>query len=293
MTKGTVASDQPIPVDVEEGKAYFWCACGLSKNQPFCDGSHKGSEFNPVKWEAEASGTKWFCACKQTSGQPFCDGSHKALSAPKPRAEKPAVEQRENGPLVIKNVENLTGPDGAALETKPVMALCRCGESGNKPFCDGSHSDAGFTSLNETEKPSGKVYSYEGKDVTVFYNKLLCSHAAECGRLNSAVFDPAQKPWIQPDRGSLESVREVISACPSGALSMKVTGGDPTHEVGDNSEVHVEKNGPYWVRNISIEGTNWAEASAENKYVLCRCGLSKNKPYCDGTHRDERWSDGS
>lgn len=79
MTKGAVAAKAPIKVDVEAGKSYFWCACGQSKNQPFCDGSHKGSEFSPVKWTAETDGPKWFCACKQTNGQPFCDGSHKAL----------------------------------------------------------------------------------------------------------------------------------------------------------------------------------------------------------------------
>lgn len=79
MTKGAVAGRQPMPIDVEAGKNYFWCSCGQSKNQPFCDGSHKGSEFNPVKWTAEETGTKWFCSCKQTSGAPFCDGSHKAL----------------------------------------------------------------------------------------------------------------------------------------------------------------------------------------------------------------------
>ncbi len=77
--KGRVAARQPISLDVEAGKAYFWCACGKSKTQPLCDGSHKGTEFAPVKWQAEASETKYFCACKQTAGQPFCDGSHKAL----------------------------------------------------------------------------------------------------------------------------------------------------------------------------------------------------------------------
>ncbi len=76
MSKGKIAAKAPIPVDVEAGKTYFWCACGLSKNQPFCDGSHTGTAFTPVKWTVEAAGTKYFCACKQTDNAPFCDGSH-------------------------------------------------------------------------------------------------------------------------------------------------------------------------------------------------------------------------
>lgn len=79
MTKGEVAAKAPMPVEVEAGKDYFWCACGKSKTQPFCDGSHKGTDFRPVRYTAEKDETKWFCACKQTNGQPFCDGSHKAL----------------------------------------------------------------------------------------------------------------------------------------------------------------------------------------------------------------------
>ena len=80
MNKGHIAGREPIAVKVEAGKEYWWCACGLSKSQPFCDGSHKvEGKFNPVAWTATKSGEKWFCACKQTSGQPFCDGTHKTL----------------------------------------------------------------------------------------------------------------------------------------------------------------------------------------------------------------------
>jgi CDGSH iron-sulfur domain-containing protein 3 len=79
MLKGHIAAKQPIPISVEAGKTYWWCACGQSKNQPFCDSSHKGSEFSPVQWTAEKSGTKFFCACKQTNTRPFCDGTHKTL----------------------------------------------------------------------------------------------------------------------------------------------------------------------------------------------------------------------
>ena len=69
----------PYPVEVEQGKTYYWCACGRSKNQPFCDGSHKGSEFNPVAYTAEKSAKVYFCGCKKSANKPLCDGTHKSL----------------------------------------------------------------------------------------------------------------------------------------------------------------------------------------------------------------------
>lgn len=77
-----VAATVPFPVEVEAGKAYFWCACGLSANQPFCDGSHKGTGLSPLRHVPEAAGKAWFCGCKQSSRAPMCDGSHKRLVVP-------------------------------------------------------------------------------------------------------------------------------------------------------------------------------------------------------------------
>ena len=79
MSAPTVASRTPIPVDVEAGKTYWWCSCGKSAKQPFCDGSHKGTEFVPQKYEAATTGKAWFCGCKQTGNAPLCDGAHKKL----------------------------------------------------------------------------------------------------------------------------------------------------------------------------------------------------------------------
>jgi CDGSH-type Zn-finger protein len=77
--KAVVAGKEPIPITVVAGRDYWWCACGKSKNQPFCDDSHKGSSFSPVKWTATESTEVYFCACKQTATQPLCSGAHEAL----------------------------------------------------------------------------------------------------------------------------------------------------------------------------------------------------------------------
>ena len=69
----------PYAVEVKAGKRYFWCACGQSKNQPFCDGSHKGTGFTPVKLQAEEGKSAWLCGCKHSANAPFCDGTHKGL----------------------------------------------------------------------------------------------------------------------------------------------------------------------------------------------------------------------
>jgi len=74
-----IAQKAPFPIEMKEGETKFWCACGLSTNQPFCDGSHKGTEFVPQKFTAERDGTFFFCGCKGSERMPLCDGSHSKL----------------------------------------------------------------------------------------------------------------------------------------------------------------------------------------------------------------------
>lgn len=74
-----IAARSPIPAEVEGGKTYYWCSCGLSAKQPFCDGSHQGTAFAPEAFTAEKTGTVYFCACKQSKSGVQCDGSHKNL----------------------------------------------------------------------------------------------------------------------------------------------------------------------------------------------------------------------
>jgi len=79
MNKGKVASKSPFAIEVEANKNYAWCSCGLSENQPFCDGKHKGSEFAPQIIKFDEAKTVYFCGCKQTENPCYCDGSHKEL----------------------------------------------------------------------------------------------------------------------------------------------------------------------------------------------------------------------
>ena len=79
MSESHIAQKSPYAVPVEAGKSYWWCACGKSASQPFCDGAHKGTDFTPVEYRAEQSGTVYFCGCKHSANGLLCDGSHQRL----------------------------------------------------------------------------------------------------------------------------------------------------------------------------------------------------------------------
>lgn len=79
MAEPIVAQKGPFAVDVNAGRKYFWCACGRSRKQPFCDGSHAGTGIQPVPYQATEDRTIWFCGCKGTADRPFCDGTHNRI----------------------------------------------------------------------------------------------------------------------------------------------------------------------------------------------------------------------
>jgi CDGSH-type Zn-finger protein len=198
---------------------------------------------------------------------------------------RPKITPLENGPLLVEGLAEFSGPQGA-IEGKPSMALCRCGASQNKPFCDGQHKGAEFSSAKLGDGPADQRDSYAGKQVTIHDNRAVCAHAGICTERLPAVWRMRQEPWIDPDGGALAEVIEVIKACPSGALAYTLNGTEERDNEGP-STITVVKSGPYVVRGgAQLEATARPTDVSEEHFTLCRCGASHNKPFCDGKHWD-------
>ncbi|MBN4060718.1 CDGSH iron-sulfur domain-containing protein [bacterium AH-315-I20] len=108
MKKAVVADNKPVPVTLKKGEEYYYCTCGRSENQPFCDGSHAGTTFKPKPFTAEEDGEAYLCACKHTGNAPFCDGSHKQFSDARVGSEVAAQKQNSSSATVASTVEEPT-----------------------------------------------------------------------------------------------------------------------------------------------------------------------------------------
>lgn len=206
-------------------------------------------------------------------------------------SENVKIDVLEDGPLIVDNLKTLTNSKGEDVEVDGKIALCRCGHSENKPFCDGKHKSAGFTGERESNASLTKERAYEGSEITVHDNRTICCHAAECVSGLNNVFDVNSNPWINPDNASMEEVINIVKKCPSGALSYTV-GEKRTNEFNGPLEVNIAKDGPYNVSgNIVINVAEDLKPPARDHYSLCRCGASKNKPYCDGSHSEAGFKD--
>jgi CDGSH-type Zn-finger protein len=206
------------------------------------------------------------------------------------------ITLKEDGPLLAMSPPSLRKHDGTEIETGAVAGLCRCGASKKKPFCDGSHEKIGFTSAPDHSQIRNTEILYEGEvdgcDVTVSYTPVLCSHAADCQSAAPSIFNPEETPWVKPEAGKMKDLLAALSRCPSGALRISSFADQkPQHMTDGDIEIVVEQHGPYRVKNITLDAEFNGVGASRTKYVLCRCGQSKNKPFCDGTHHDIGWRD--
>jgi len=127
---------------------------------------------------------------------------------------------------------------------------------------------------------------YSNGEITVYWDPKKCIHSAECVKCLPDVFDPHKSPWINMKGASTEELIKAIDKCPSGALSYKMKRRDQKTKEGTSAQIKAMKNGPFLVKGNCVltdeDGTVLAESSP---FALCRCGKSKNKPYCDGSHK--------
>ena len=198
--------------------------------------------------------------------------------------KKPTISLQKNGPLKVSDVETFTNSRNEPIPTKKVMILCRCGASRKKPFCDGSHIADGFTDEKEEGRVRDKRISYKGKTITIHDNRGICSHAAYCTDNLPSVFRMGVKPWIDANGADPDVIKRVINTCPSGALSYSEKGIEYIDHKAE-PEIHISRNGPYEIHgSVETVGFDPGDRASHEHYTLCRCGKSKNKPRCDGSH---------
>ncbi|MCI0401026.1 MAG: CDGSH iron-sulfur domain-containing protein [Gammaproteobacteria bacterium] len=196
----------------------------------------------------------------------------------------PTIELAKNGPYLVKNLTGLRNSKGDKLRIKAVIALCRCGGSANKPFCDGTHSKTGFSGENLSDGSMDKRDNYVGKKITIHDNRGICAHAGKCANGLPSVWRVGVEPWIDPGGADVEAIIETVRQCPSGALSYSI-GGDEHRDQDRVPAVYVSKDGPYHVTGgVELKDVPRGDGASEEHYTLCRCGGSNNKPFCDGTH---------
>jgi len=197
--------------------------------------------------------------------------------------KKPSITPSPDGPYLVKDLKNFANQKGL-IETKEMMALCRCGGSANKPYCDGTHSKIGFSSAKIAGAVEEIRENYLGKKITIHDNRGICAHAGLCTDGLASVFRLKEEPWIHPDAESVDEIIATIQKCPSGALSYSI---DDIEHGDQNVEpsIFVAPNGPYVVSGEpDLVDTVQGEGASREHFTICRCGSSKNKPFCDGTH---------
>ena len=201
----------------------------------------------------------------------------------------------KNGPYLVTNVPAVRMPLGETLTLPPQLALCRCGGSATKPFCDGTHARlSGFTDDKDPNRVPDQRDTYPGQQVTIFDNRGICQHSGLCSDRLPTAFRTNAEPFVAPSGGRMDEIVRAVRDCPSGALSLAFDG-DEARDLADwharrEAAIEVTQDGPYRVTGgiglTDAAGTDVPRAAGSSRehYALCRCGRSQNKPFCSGMH---------
>jgi len=217
-------------------------------------------------------------------------------------SDEQQIKVAENGPYIVsgdvpvtvktpvmsEHGEPLTWKTGPPTESRSRFALCRCGQSSNKPFCDGTHAKVEWDGTDNA--PQGgygdRATSLGGVGLEIFDDRPTCVHAGFCGNQVTNVWKMAAETGDSRVRAQAMAM---IERCPSGALTYEVNGEEIEPDLP--AEIAVITDGPLWVSGgIAVERADGTSLEARNRVTLCRCGQSGSKPLCDGSHKDAGFS---
>jgi CDGSH-type Zn-finger protein/uncharacterized Fe-S cluster protein YjdI len=139
---------------------------------------------------------------------------------------------------------------------------------------------------------AGRIKRYASEGIEVTYSLQRCTHAAECVKRLPAVCDTTRRPWVQPENAGADEVAAAVLHCPTGALHFDRKDGGPEEAQPERNIVQVVRDGPLYIRGqVTIESPEGEIILEDTRITLCRCGASKNKPFCDNTHRANGFED--
>lgn len=202
-----------------------------------------------------------------------------------------SIDPETNGPYLVRNVLNLVNSTDEPIKTTTEMALCRCGGSANKPFCNGTHARNGFSSEKKPNRVPDRQDNYINDQLIIHDNRGICQHSGFCTDELANVFHLQGDPFVYPEDAPVESTINQIKRCPSGALSYSYRGVEQPNDIRP-PKITISKNGPYRITGgIQINTPDHAVGASREHYAICRCGGSKNKPFCDGSHWYNNFTD--
>ena len=184
----------------------------------------------------------------------------------------------EDGPIAVSNCGSINYA-GKQIESGDTTYLCRCGRSENMPLCDGTHGSCGFSGKNERQGKE-EIIVWEGNTLRTFFNKNICMHVYYCQPLKEL-----RERELAGETVAADEIKQVIAKCPSGALSYQDKQDESYSEFDDVNCIEIVEGGEVRIQSsFECDEIELQEKQAPNRLTLCRCGSSKNKPFCDGRH---------
>jgi len=188
------------------------------------------------------------------------------------------IRVTEDGPYRVEGAVSIRNTEGNELRREGIWHLCRCGGSRNKPFCDATHGLKGWHGPETASHVPGDRRTYRAEGIELSDDRQVCAHFGQCTDRLPEVFRADREPFVDPAAATPARIAEVVRGCPSGALAL------PTDE-HDAPSITPIVDGPYRVRGaVQVVSASGEPYPVRERQTLCRCGHSRNKPFCDGSH---------